>query len=234
MAMNFVWFRILFVFLLNFLFIYNNSFASTIAKEQHFIAGEHFKILPQNLHNSPELDKLFINNTSSVVIKPQVIMFFSYGCLGCRQVNKEFNKWERSKGSKVVIHRYPVSFNKPWESLAKFYYTHQEFFPNNDGEQIFTEIYNNNKRLWLESEMINFYEKLNIPKDQVLKKYNSFDIDRKVKKATEIANYYKIGITPNIIVNGKNNSYMVNFSMVPDPQTLLQVVNYLLQKNPNK
>ena len=47
-----------------------------------------------------------------------------------------------------------------------------------------------------------------------------------------MATQYKIIITPNVIVNGKNNSYMVNFSMVPNSETLFKVINYLIENNP--
>ena len=59
-----------------------------------------------------------------------------------------------------------------------------------------------------------------------------FRSDRKIKKAIEMSNNYKVALTPNIIVNAKQNSYVVNFSMVPDPETLFKVVDYLIQNHP--
>ena len=220
--------KILFIILLNFLVGSNNILASAVpakASEPAFIVGEHFQILPNNVRYVTDS----VNSQSN--FKPQVIMFFNYGCFGCRQINQEFNKWKRVNSKKINIYRSPVAFNKMWENLAKFYYVQQEFFPNDDGEKIFSEIYDNHKQLWLEPEMINFYEQQNISKDAFLKKYASFDIDRKIKKATEMATQYKIIITPNVIVNGKNNSYMVNFSMVPNSETLFKVINYLIENN---
>lgn len=215
------------IILLNLFFIiYTNAGIAnspSSSKEQQFVAGEHYQILPQNKNYfmAPDAaDK--INN------KPQVIMFFSYGCFGCRQLNKEFNKWEKLNNSRVRVDCYPVAFNNAWENLAKLYYVHQAFFPKSDREEIFFEIYDNRNKLWLESEMINFYEqRYKISKEKFLIKYHSFDVDRKIKKAKEMSSYYNIFATPNIIINNKKRSYMVNFSMVPDAETLFKVVNYL-------
>ena len=234
--MNSVLNRILFIILLNLLFGSSRIFASAApvskVEEPIFIAGEHFQILSNNVRYSTTAAVDSTTNKSKY--KPQVIMFFNYGCFGCRQINQEFNKWKRLNANKVDIYRCPVAFNKPWENLAKLYYVQQEFFPNDDGEKIFSEIYDARKQLWLESEMINFYAQHNVSKDIFLKKYLSFDVDRKVKKAIETATQYKVMITPNVIVNGKNNNYMVNFSMVQDSETLFKVINYLLKANPTK
>lgn len=211
------------------LLITNNAFATTKqGSAPAFIAGEHFQILPSNLN--------YIGSSSdrvdSITNKPKIIVFFNYGCFGCKQMNQHFNKWKNINQNKVEIYRYPVAFNKPWESLAKLYYTTLELFPQDDGEAIFQAIYNNNKRLWIEAEMIDFYEKRNITKDVFVEKYNSFAVNRKLKKAIEMANNYKILVTPNIIVVGKNNSYMVNFTMVSEPETLFKVIDYIIKNNP--
>ncbi len=219
------------LFLIKCLFIIILFFNGAIAGAKSnnvpiFKAGEHFQILPSSM--------CYLTSTKAYAIKfiPKVIVFFNYGCFGCKQMNQEFNRWKKINKTKVEIYRYPVCFNKPWENLAKLYYVQQELFPNDDGEQIFQEIYANNKRLWLETEMIEFYEKRRISKEVFLKKYHSFDIDRKIKKAIEMSNNYKVALTPNIIVNAKQNSYVVNFSMVPDPETLFKVVDYLIQNHP--
>jgi len=221
----------LFKYLIVILLITNSTFATTKqGSAPAFIVGEHFQILPSNLNYiSTKPDRV-----DSVTNKPQVIVFFNYGCFGCKQMNQQFNKWKHINQNKAAIYRYPVAFNKPWESLAKLYYVTQELFPQDDGEAIFQAIYHDNKRLWLEAEMIEFYEKRNITKDVFLQTYNSFDIDRKLKKAIEIANNYKIVVTPNIIIIGNKNSYMVNFTMVTEPETLFKVVDYLIQNNPLK
>lgn len=221
----------MFKYLIITLLIMNSAFATTKqGSAPAFIAGEHFQILPSNLNYTVSKS----DQPDFIKYKPKVIVFFNYGCFGCKQMNQQFNKWKHINQNKAEIYRYPVAFNKPWESLAKLYYATQELLPQDDGEAIFQAIYNENKKLWIESEMTEFYEHRNITKDVFLKTYNSFDVDRKLKKAIEIANNYKILVTPNIIIIGKNNSYMVNFTMVSEPETLFKVVDYLVQNNPFK
>jgi protein dithiol oxidoreductase (disulfide-forming) len=219
--------------LLNFLLIFNLAIASVkeISKDTDtviFTAGEHFQILASTVCDLENFSEKPINH------KLTAIMFFSYGCAGCREINKSFSQWKNVNKHKIEVYRYPVAFHKPWENLARLYYVHQELFPESNGEDIFNEIYANHKRLWLEQEMIDFYAKHNISKELFLKKYNSFDIDRKVKKAIEATSHYKIFVTPNLIINGKNNSYMINFTMVKDPEMLFKVADYLIKNNPTK
>ncbi len=123
--------------------------------------------------------------------------------------------------------------NNVWESFAKIYYVNQELLPNDDGEEIFVGFHQDHKKLWLESEMIKFYEKKNISKEHFLKTYHSFDVERKVKKAMEITKMYNVRVTPNIIVNVEKNSYMINFTMIPNVETLFKVIDYLIKEHPS-
>jgi len=205
-----------------------------IADPSEFTAGEHYKILKSaGLSMLPSATVGSINDSvAKVSKKPQVLMFFNYACYGCWLVNKDFISWKNANNGKVGVYYYPVAFNNIWENMAKCYYVNKELWPDDDGEEMFLGIHRDHKKLWIESEMINFYAQKEITKDRFLQKYQSFDVERKVKKSIEIAKMYEIHITPSIVINGEKNSYMVNFTMVKDPEMLFKVMDYLIKENP--
>lgn len=200
-----------------------------IADPAVYTIGEHFKVLNTDGVTNLGLDKVDPVDTE----KPQVLMFFNYGCYGCWLVNKDFAKWRSTHSKTVDIYYYPVSFNPMWENLSKFYYVNQELQPHEDNEKIFVALHGEHKKLWLESEMIKFYSQKQISEKVFLNRYRSFDVERKVKRATEIAKMYDIRVTPNIIVNVKKNSYMINFTMVQNAETLFKIIDYLIKENPS-
>lgn len=209
-------------------------FGIAIADPPAFVAGEHYTILRTTGITNLSFDKSSPENSQSkITSNPQVIMFFNYGCYGCWRVNKDFTAWRLTHNKAIDIYYYPVAFNDIWESFAKFYYVNKELQPNDDSEDIFVGIHSDHKKLWLESEMINFYSKKNISKERFLNIYHSFDIERKVKKSMEIAKMYDVHVTPNIVVNVKNMSYMINFTMVQNIETLFKVIDYLIKENPS-
>lgn len=205
----------------------------TIANPSEFVAGEHFKTLrtfgatKKNLGNVP----YEILNAKSKH-KPQIMMFFSYGCHGCWKINKYFTDWCIANKNNIEVLWVPVAYNNVWEGLAKLYYVNKELGFTEDHEEIFARVNRDYKKLWLESEVLNFYAKKNIAQDQVLKIYNSFDVARKIKKAIDVANFYEVHLTPNIILHVQKNSYMINFTMVQNVEDLFKVIDYLIKVNP--
>ena len=225
-----------FLIILGIVFFSNVVFATADnnTKKLEFHAGEHFEILPNLVRSSPEVMQLIKKDNNPVKYKPQVVMFFNYGCYGCWRINKDFKLWAKNNSKKASVYVFPVVLGKMWENLAQLYYLNEELFSKDDGESIFVAIHQNHTPLWIESEVLKFYEQRNIRKEVTLEKYKSFNIDRKMKQAISIAKAYKVFVTPNIIINGKNNSYMINFAMVPDPETLFKVIDYLIKENPTK
>lgn len=211
--------------------IINCFCVQSIANAGEFIAGEHFKEL-----HAPKISSFqfldVANNDKLTTNKPQVLMFFNYGCHGCWLINKDFLAWQAANKQRFNIVCVPVASNDVWESLAKLYYVNQELILKDNHEEIFSSIHRDRKKLWLESEIVNFYAQKHIDPQKVLKSYHSFDVARKVKKSIEAASVYGVSVTPNVILNVAKNSYMINFTMVKNPETLFKVIEYLIKESP--
>lgn len=198
-------------------------------KLSQFTEGEHFKKI--SLTNTKNLEV----QQSSAEFKnpslPNIMIFFNYGCYGCWIMNKHFNDWTKKNPNKVNISYYPVAFNDMWNKLAKLYYVNKELNVYTD-EEVFYQIHGEpHKALWIESEMIDFYAKKNISKERILELFHSFDIERKIKNSLQLVKVFNINLTPDVIIQFKNNSYLVNLTMVPDLKNLFEVIEYLISHN---
>lgn len=193
-----------------------------------FIEGEHFKKMLIG-----ERQDLLLNQAESQKDKriPQILVFFNYGCYGCWIFNNNLNIWLASQKSPMEVHYYPVAFNDMWEILAKLYYVNQQL-QTYTNEELFNQIHEQHNKLWIESEMVALYGKKHVNKLKFINLYNSFDISRKTRNAIEISKKYKITITPNIVLNFKNNSYMINLTMNKDINSIFKIIEYLIQFTP--
>ncbi len=198
------------------------------SESNEFVEGEHFKRI--SVLNQINLPSYKIESQTNHNI-PQISIFFNYGCYGCWIFNKHFNVWLAAQKSQVNVSYYPVAFNEIWEILAKLYYVNKQL-KTYTNDEMFNQIHEQHKRLWIESEMVAFYGQKQINKSKIINLYNSFDVARKTKNAIEISKKYNINITPNIIINFKNNSYMVNLTMVKDIDTLFKVIEHLIKFTP--
>jgi protein-disulfide isomerase len=216
-------------------------FAKIVNAHPHqFKSGEHFKILHNVVRPSLPEEKITPKDQSGLTSgnlksteKPQVIIFFNYGCYGCWVLNKDMKPWQEQHQTKIDFQYCPVVHNSLWEKLARFYYVNKALLPSQVEDEVFSSIHNQRRKLWLEAEMINFYTEKKISAENFLQKYKSFDVDRKIQKAKEAANAYEINVTPNIIVNANQKSYMVNLAMVPNLETLFKVIEFIIKENPN-
>ena len=209
------------------------TYATSTKDPERFTRGEHFEIL--RFTQAKHKDKMHLLKEESPKDhnKPQLIMFFNYGCYGCWLVNKKIHLLQQSHKKKLTFLMIPVAFNPTWENLAKVYYLNQQLKPNYKDEDLFKQIHEFHNRIWLEKELTTLYAAKNIQKQNILQLYHSFDVARKVEKAKLIADTYGIKVTPNFILNIKQSSYRINFTMVHDIETLFKIIDYLINNQPD-
>ena len=83
------------------------------------------------------------------------------------------------------------------------------------------------KRLNTPESIAELFADYGVDKDKTLKTLKSFGVLSQVRQADARARSYKIGGTPEVIVNGK---YRVSGKMVGGQQQMIGVINYLIEK----
>lgn len=195
--------------------------------EQLFQLGKHYKKLPDRIRANDDVKLLASEDKNQT----QVIVFFSYACYWCGQLNKPFDNWRLTRGKDVRTYMFPVGFNKVWLVLAKAYFTAQIL--DHTGaldDAIYNAIHKQAMPLGNEENLEEFFVGQGVDREKFKSVYNSFNVDTKVKRADELSIAFEIDATPNIIVNGVKGTYMTNLAMTKDTETLFAVIDYLVQK----
>lgn len=194
---------------------------------QNFEVNKQYLIISDPIRNHPDVLQLRLQDNNKI----QVLMFFSYACHWCDRLNKPFDDWAMKHKDKVMIYRLPVAFNRMWASLAKLYYTVQTFDNSKAlDNQIFAALHKQGLRLWRPDVLENFIKQQEIDYDQFKATYESFHVDRVLKRANDLSLAYQITATPNIIINGLQKSYLTNLTMTEGIDDLFLVLDYLITK----
>lgn len=197
-----------------------------------FVEGQDYIKLSDSVRNTPEAEQLLIADPHKV----QVLFFFSYGCHGCEIFHTPFDQWVKQQRntpkSKIAVYVFPVSFNPQWHMLAKLYYVMQMLDPHSKlTDVIFTAVLKSHIKLWDPAVMKKFFMQHGFTAAQFDAAYNSFNVNRQVKRADDISKAFGIIVTPDIVINGPVNSYKLDLSKAGNNSArLLQIIDYLVAR----
>jgi len=208
--------------------------AITIAADVNdmFIEGQDYVKLADKIRQEPVVAEFLATKPNKV----QVIFFFNYGCHACEAFNVPFEKWiakqKAAKNSKFVIYKYPVSFNEQWKMLAKVYFVLEYLDPKLKlNDEVFDGIHKQGLRLWQEPVMKKFFIKHGYSEKEVEQALNAPIVTKQIKYADDLSKAYQITETPDIIVNGPMNSYMMNVVKAGNNvDRLFKILDYVIRR----
>ena len=159
--------------------------------------------------------------------KIEVIEFFWFGCGHCFSLEQLIKNWKSEVSSEVDFFRLPVVWNAQTKTHAKLFFATETLQVPEAIQGIFSAIHYNRKMMLSDKEVIPFFQGYGIPEDQYLAATNSFGLKNNLRKAELFAFKYGIKGVPAFIVNGK---YKVSATREIGTEDLLDVVNYLIEK----
>lgn len=160
--------------------------------------------------------------------KVEVVEFFWYGCGHCFMFEPHISGWLKKKPENVEFIRIPAALNPGWEIHARAYYTAEVLDAlNKIHEPLFNAIHVEKRKLNDETALAAFFAEHGVPEADFRKTFHSFAVETKLRRAMSLAQRYGISGVPTIIVNGK---YRTDAGMTGSYENLLQVMNYLIQK----
>lgn len=161
--------------------------------------------------------------------KVEVTEFFWYGCSHCYHFEPTFNQWTRKLGKDVVIRYIPAPLNPVWTPGAKLYYTLDLLGVQEKlRADVFSAIHAE-RQLSPNDErgFATWVAKKGVDATKFSELYNSFSVQSKVQRATQLSNAHKIDGTPSVVINGK---YRILEPAGMAPEHFMQVADALIAK----
>lgn len=153
----------------------------------------------------------------------EVREFFWYGCSHCYALEPSLNNWLATKPVDVNFIRTPAALNPVWEQNARAYYTVEGMgkMTNALHDQLFNTIHQQQKQLFDQPALADFYSKAGVDAVAFNAGYNSFAVTTKVNQSKQLAQRAGLSGVPALVVNGR---YLVS----GEPQQMISTVNGLI------
>jgi protein dithiol oxidoreductase (disulfide-forming) len=153
--------------------------------------------------------------------KQEVVEFFAYSCHHCYAFEPMLEGWLKTVSKNVNFIRVPIAFRDNLVPHQRMYYA-LETLGKLDTLHVkaFAAIHTDKRALATGPEQAEWVATFGVNKDEYLKVYNSFSVQTKVQRATQLAEAYNVQSTPSMGVNGR----FIASSATPKT---LQIVDFL-------
>jgi len=164
--------------------------------------------------------------------KVEVLEFFFYGCSHCYLLHPFMSEWERKKPKDVELKYVPVVFQESAEPMARAFYAVEAMGKlNKMHDELFKSLYVFNLEMNDEASITNFVAKYGVDRAKFGAAYNSFAMQSKITRSSQMVMSYAIRGTPSIIVDGK---YSITGLMPEDTIRVLDEVIKIARKERSK
>lgn len=160
----------------------------------------------------------------------EVVELFWYGCPHCYHLEPYINAWLKHKPAKVKFIRIPAVFNDPprWQLDATAFYTAEALgILDKTHDALFDAIHKDGVPMSTRADVMAFFAKYGVKKDDFNNTFDSFTVQAKVQRAAVLTRSYEITGVPTIIVAGK---YRTDGPMATNYENLMKIVDFLVAK----
>jgi thiol:disulfide interchange protein DsbA len=158
--------------------------------------------------------------------KIEVVEFFWYSCPHCNAFEPKLVSWIKSAPADVVVRRVPVAFRDDFVPQQRLFYTLEAMGKLDElHHKVFDAIHGQKQPTNREEGIVAFAEKNGIERAKFLEVYNSFSVQTKARRATQLQDAYKVEGVPALGIAGR---YYTDGSMAGNMDRALQVTQYLI------
>ena len=184
---------------------------------------------PANPQNGVDYRTLEKQQQTDSGKKVEVIEFFWYACPHCNSLEHDLVEWVKKQGDKVAFKRVPVAFRDSMVPQQKLFYTLETMGKFDEVHpKIFQAIHVNRQSLDTDAAITEFVVKQGIDKQKFLDVYNSFGIQSKAKRASQLQAAYQVDGVPLLAVDGRflTSPSIVGASMGNRPAPVLHAATF--------
>lgn len=156
--------------------------------------------------------------------KIEVIEFFGYWCPHCNEFDPQLNDWVRKQGPDVVVRHVPIAFYDSQVPLQRIYYVLEALGKESAlRAKVFSAIHVEHNPLATAEQQADWAQHNGIDRAKYLELYNSFSIQTKARRASQLMEAYGVSAVPTIVIDGK-------YSLGGAPNTTA-VMDYLVAED---
>lgn len=156
----------------------------------------------------------------------EVAEVFAYSCPHCMHFEPLLSEWLKRQGADVALVQVHAMWNPMMEPLARGYYSSVALkIKERSHEKVFQALQLEQRKLARAEDWAVLFEAFGVARDKTLATFSSFGVTSQLKAAEARVRAYKVGGTPEMIVNGK---YRVSTRMAGGQPQMLQVVDFLV------
>jgi thiol:disulfide interchange protein DsbA len=158
----------------------------------------------------------------------EVAEVFWYGCPHCYNFKPLAESWEAKAPDYVSYVRIPAALGRSWEPHARAFYALEAINALDKLHDALFEALAGQRRPLNDGESLaDFVADHDVDRDEFLDSFNSFGVNAHMQQAQSKIRGARITGTPTMLVNGK---YTVSASMAGSLEAMLEVVDYLVEK----
>lgn len=160
--------------------------------------------------------------------KIEVIEFFWYSCPHCNAFEPKLVNWIKKLPADVAIRRVPVAFRDDFVPQQRLYYTLEAMGKLDElHSKVFHTIHTERQTIDKEATILAWAEKNGLDRGKFQELYNSFSVQTKSRRATQLQDAYKVQGVPALGIAGR---YYTDGTMAGTMDRALQVTDYLIDE----
>ncbi|PAV25654.1 thiol:disulfide interchange protein DsbA [Tamilnaduibacter salinus] len=186
-----------------------------VAQAQSWESGTHYQTLDQPLPTD-SADRI------------QVTEVFWYGCPHCYSFKPHVESWEQSLPEDVRFRLMPAILGQSWEPHARAFYALKALDALGKAHSpLFEALAGERRPLNSASALGDFLSGVGVDPEAFVKAYDSFGVNARLQQSQSRIRAARITGVPTMLVNGR---YKVTASMAGGQEKMLDVVDYLIEK----
>ena len=136
--------------------------------------------------------------------KVEIIEFFSYACPHCQALQPSLSAWLKRKPADVEFRRIPAVFQDNWVPFARIFFTLDAMgLTDKLHHDVFAAIHEQKVRLQDPKVLFDWAASKGVDKKKFMDTYNSFAVQSRTQRATDVTRRYNVPFTPAIVVDGR-------------------------------
>ena len=158
--------------------------------------------------------------------KIEVVEFFWYSCPHCNAFEPKLANWLKKLPPDVAFRRVPVAFRDDFVPQQRLYYTLEAMGKVDElHTKVFNAIHAERQSIDKEATIVAWAEKHGLDRAKFQELYNSFSVQTKARRATQLQDAYKVQGVPAIGVAGR---YYTDGTLAGTMDHALRVTDYLV------